>query len=620
MNTGIRDLLFLQLSTLIFNNIDGDYICIHSNEIFISKYGKNTLGQNIQYYYSDILKAGSLLKDIHNYIDGKVYSKLFLHENETILLLILKFNSFLIICDINPSLCESIDEQVNESKTDFISNISHEFRTPLNGIIGMTDILKENKSLSKEQSFCVNNIEKCSYDLLSLVNDILDYSKLQNGSLILDAKSFSLKNCIESAIDINLSRIELNNNSLTYHIKENIPEYIIGDPQRLKQILINLISNSNKFTKNGKITINIDWDNSNIPDYFNLIFEVIDTGCGIPDDMINKLFKPFIQIKNNYGQGTGLGLVICRKLCKLMNGDIYIKSTEINKGTTLSFNIKTNTSHIISNSNNGKNNNYELLKNKYILIVDDNMVNRLGLINTCSKWGMIPIMCSSADEAIIVSNKYPFYAALIDIVMPEKSGFWLADYLKNEQKVKYPLIALSSIKEIINDKGKLFLHFIIKPVREQVLYDILININSDIIYNTQSNSLIKKINKSILIVDDIYLNRQILQKYLENYGFSSSDIELCDNGKESIELITKNKYDIIFLDIKMPEISGIDVYNHVKKNNLKRSSMFIAITGYIKEIDNYYTSIENFDYSLYKPIKYQQIKDIVDSIIEKLAN
>lgn len=620
MDTGIRDLLFLQLSTLIFNKIDDEYICIYLNEIFISKNGKNKLGHNIQYYYSDTLKVSSLLKDIHNYIDGRVYSKLFLHENETILLLVLKFNNFLIICDINPSLCESIDEQVNESKTDFISNISHEFRTPLNGIIGMTDILKENKTLSKEQSFCVNNIEKCSYDLLSLVNDILDYSKLQNGSLILDVKSFSLKNCIESAIDINLSRIELNNNSLTYHIKENIPEYIIGDPQRLKQILINLISNSNKFTKNGKILINVDWDNSNMPDYFNLLFEVIDTGCGIPDEMINKLFKPFIQIKNNYGQGTGLGLVICRKLCKLMNGDIYIKSTEINKGTTLSFNIKTNTSHIIS-SNDNKNRNTELLKNKYILIVDDNMVNRLGLINTCSKWGMIPIMCSSADEAIIVSNKYPFYTALIDIVMPEKSGFWLADYLKNEQKVKYPLIALSSIKEIINDKEKFFLHFIIKPVREQILYDILINMNSDIIYNNiQSNLLIKKINKSILIVDDIYLNRQILQKYLENYGFNPSDIESCDNGKDSIELITKNKYDIIFLDIKMPEISGIDVYNHIKKNNLKRTSIFIAITGYIKEIDNYYISVENFDYFLYKPIKYQQIKDIIDSIIDKLKN
>ncbi len=260
-----------------------------------------------------------------------------------------------------------------------------------------------------------------------------------------------------------------------------------------------------------------------------------------------------------------------------------------------------------------------LLKDKYILIVDDNGLNRLSLLGMCSRLGVIPVMCSSTEEAMVICDKYPFYAALIDIVMVGKSGYWLADYLVNEKKVKYPLIALSSIKESLGDNKKNFLHFIVKPVKEATLYELLLNIKTDLFYNTPSvsglstsaSSMTKTISKSILIVDDIYLNRQILQKYLINYGVQSDLITVCDSGKECIELLTRNKYDIVLLDIKMPEVSGIDIYNYVKKNGLKRDSVYIAITGYVKESDNYYTTVEKFDYLLYKPIKYQHIKEIM---------
>ncbi len=343
MGENLQNLLYFQLSTAVFHEggnaegdtdaeaegcVEGEYTCIYLNNVYRKKGNGIDIGEQLSMYYPDI-KTEALLAEVKHYTNNKIHSKLYLCNEVTMLLIILKFNEFLIISDISPDLCEELSEEVNQSKTDFISNISHEFRTPLNGIIGMTDIIKESDTLSKEQSFCINNIEKCSYDLLTLVNDILDYSKLQNGSLQLDIKSFSLKNCIESSIDINVSKAELQNNQITFAIDSTVPDYIIGDPQRLKQILINLINNSNKYTKRGNISVIVSLSEDHAPDYLLLKFEVKDTGCGIPDEMQTKLFKPFAQIKNNYGQGTGLGLVICRKLCKLMNGVISIQNLQL---------------------------------------------------------------------------------------------------------------------------------------------------------------------------------------------------------------------------------------------------------------------------------------------------
>lgn len=578
----LKLLLFLQIKCIVF------YL---GNSIFVDEYFNASPNQPIDYYFNNIPD-----KYIKSLVDSNIYIKYDV-DNLNMILIILKINDYLIVGKLNCISENNLLEDVNKSKSEFISNMSHEFRTPLNGIIGMTQILKDT-NLSKEQKLCINNIEKCNYDLLSLVNDILDYSKLDNGSLQLDIKPFNLKNCIESSIDINISHIKTSGNVVSFDISKNVPEYILGDYQRIKQILINLLNNSLKFTKNGKIDILVNLVSDQEPDYTNLQFIISDTGIGIPQDMILKLFKPFIQAKNGYREGTGLGLVICKKLCKLMGGNIEILYTEENKGTKIAFEIKVNKIHKTPyNSLN------IVLKDKYILIVDDNPINRLGLLNLCNKWGMIPIACSNYNEALFYAKKHEYYCGLIDIIMPEASGLQLAKKLVFETKINYPLIGLSSLKEIPKEAQSLFLHFLFKPVREEVLTDILLNVQGDFEYSLNDKRSCNECkNISILIVDDIYLNRQILEIMLTKMNISKNCITQVNNGKDALELIHQKEYNYVFLDIKMPGLSGIEVYTNILINNLKRNTKFIAMTAYLTEKEDYYTTDMHFDYCIYKPI------------------
>lgn len=589
-------LLFLQIKCVIFKN----KISVYQDQYY------NTTTTDIGHPPEDYFKyiTSDILDDCKKSIlNIKIDKEL----KDTYL--ILKLNDEVLVIGKLPGEHTNLDSElafdVNKSKSEFISNMSHEFRTPLNGIIGMTQILKDTE-LNKQQKFCISNIEKCNLDLIRLVNDILDYSKLDNDSLELEIRPFNIKNCILSSIDISISSLRETSNTIDFNIHPDVPEFVLGDAQRLKQILNNLLNNSMKFTKNGRIVLEVSIAQEYPSDYTLLQFDIQDTGIGIPNDMVSKLFKPFSQVRNGYKQGTGLGLVICRKLTNLMGGDIRILKTETNKGTTIQFSIKVRRTH--TKSLELRNSEEEQLKGKYILVVDDNPLNRLSLMNTCNKWGMKPVVCSNVQEALFYSNTYDYYCGLIDIIMPENSGIWLARKLIEDKKIKYPLIGLSSLKEIPKESEQLFLHFLIKPVREVMLKEILLNCQSDFQYYTQESVFSNKNHEEekivkVLIVDDIYINRQLLEIFLIKANVPKKLIKQVGSGKEAIEEIESSEYDYVFLDIKMPEISGIEVYNYVKENNLRRHTKFIAMTAYIPENEDDYITKEKFDYSIFKPLQ-----------------
>lgn len=603
------DFLEKFLNTLCFiifkteNDNKNGYRCIYYNENYNSVYPEMKLGNGMEYY----IKLSEQFFTNNNI--GQLYTKLYINnDNKKVIVISLKIGDYITFGLLFPELCLEITDEINKSKTDFISNISHEFRTPLNGIIGMTQIIKET-SLTKEQSFCINNIEKCNYDLLSLINDILDYSKLDNGSLELDIKSFSIKDCVEGALNINLLKIKDTTVKVEYKINKDVPLFILGDMKRLKQILINLLNNSLKFTKTGKIVITIDLLEDKEPDYTQLIFRVEDTGIGIPENMISKLFKPFVQVPNSYKQGSGLGLVICKQIVKLMNGDIKIEKSEVDVGTTIAFTIKVKKTH----ENNDNKLIINSIKNKHILIVDDNSINRMSIMRTCKKWGLFPIVCSNSSEALEQCDMYDYYCGLIDIVMPEHSGLWLAKKLINEKKIKYPLIGLSSLKEINKESEELFIHYLIKPVQEQILYDLILNIHKDNEFKITDRNIICSKKIKILIVDDIHYNRKIIEKFLIKYGINIDFIDNAENGQEVIDKVSCNTYDIVFLDIKMPVMSGIEAYQIIKNQNLKKHTKYIAVTAYMNETENYYIDKHHFDYTFFKPIQYTLIEKYLQS-------
>lgn len=558
-------------------------------------------------------------------------------------------------------------EDAYNHKSIFLANMNHELRTPLNGIIGMMTLLEDTK-LSNDQQDYMYMIKECSLNLMTIINDILDYSKLEVGKITLDVKSMSLLECIESTNDIVLSKIYEKSLDYTYNIDSNINEYIEGDSNRLKQILLNLISNSIKFTDKGNVFLNITEIDKDIFTKLKRIhnikrkhsdksydlfirFDITDTGCGIHKLERKKLFKSFSQINNQTSskiyQGTGLGLAISKELVELMNGFIWLDKSEVNFGSTFSFVLPTIKSleesiclDTISDS---------VLKGANVLIVDDVLHNRISLTTMVTKWGMKAYCFSNSEEALHFTRLTPFDIGIIDICMPKIDGYLFAQKLRDQNEYNnkvFPLIALSSLGDKEVSKSKYFKTHLIKPVKESRLKKICINFLQERVKNKEeSNNILDdntsnlpnlssvsldtyidrnnlsglKDNVRILIAEDVYINQKVVVSFLNKLGFSN--IKVVDNGKKCLDLALQNIYDIIILDIKMPVMTGDMVLKELLKEykiQEKTKPYIIAVTAYcLREDKENYLSM-GFDDYIPKPVSISDLKKSLNTYIESL--
>lgn len=529
-------------------------------------------------------------------------------------------------------------------KSVFLANMSHNLRSPMTGITGLLTLLEDTK-LSKEQSDYIGMLKECSINLMTIINDILDYSKLEAGKVILNNQCIDFKTCIESANDIILSQVYKNNIEYTYEIDSKIPITVKCDYNRLKQVLLNLLSNSIKFTKNGSINLKIEMITRNI-----LKFTIRDTGCGIDETQFDCLFKAFSQTDSglslNYKEGTGLGLAICKQIIQLMNGTIWLEESQINKGTTICFEIKTDECDgdeyieplpLVNDVN---------FKNKRVFIIDDKLHNRLSLSRMVIKWGMIATVYTNATEALYFLKTTTFDLGLVDICMPDTNGIEFATKFikqnKNLNKPYVPLIALSSLGENIIDG--IFKDYLIKPVKESKLKSICNSLfintlvkdpNHNVQYSihhadnlfTPNESKELKENIRILIVEDMPTIQFIIKSYLYKLGYNS--ITIVDNGKKCIEILEEKTFEIILLDIKMPIMDGEtvlkylkDYFNGNKHNYIKLSNKnypyIIATTAYALADDHdKYLNI-GFDNYLSKPININKLNECMNTFLKSL--
>ena len=509
----------------------------------------------------------------------------------------------------------------NEKKELCLANMSHEIRTPLNGVIGYNQLLSQTQLSSTQQGYlsCMN---QCSIQLMQIINDILDFGKLSTGKMGINTECFSIKELEDIIMDAMSQRIKEKRQKCIFSISPDCPNFIILDKQKLIQILINLVSNANKFSDinaNIKVYFNVEED--------NLIIRVIDNGIGISEENLKKIFSAFEQINNsNCTNGIGLGLAITKKLSKLLGGGVNVESV-LGSGSIFTISVKYKPQE---NFEAHMKRDCALLSGKTVLVVDDNADNRIFLTEILFEWNMTPIVCASALEALrmVLSNRYSFDIGLIDICMPEICGSELAKQIK-EEKPLLPLIALSSIDSFVNTND--FEQKLDKPINRLQLFNNIHHIISkketsstylgtkkQLMLNNNKNICFDK-NLRVLIAEDIIYNRNLLMNMINKIGYQNVDI--AENGEIAIKMIEKghmenNPYKILLLDLRMPIMDGYEVINIHQQRNWDLPHI-IVVTACILDEDRKKCQQMNVEYFINKPIDIKQLKEVMLYVSEK---